>query len=414
MRTFMLTALLLASAQFAQAEIIAREGQGYLEKRKDGQLVLHVKGTSYEMGFQHGKLLAKAAKLNMERIVENKGELGKSDHYAVYLAMRPMMHSMLRPHVPARFKEELKGLAAGSGVPYAQVEAGNLFPAAFHCTGIALRGKATHDGSLYHVRILDYMTRIGLQNAALVIVHHPKGYKSWMNVGFAGFIGSVTGMNDAQVAIGEMGGGGLGYWNGVPMPFLIRDALERANTMKEAVEIFRSSKRTCEYYYVISDGKTRGATGIWATEKVFETMQPGESYGLMENMKPLRGAAGGKAFLRGVRVKQGKYRILFKAKKKVEGFIALPPKDTLVLSGYDRYQHFIDRLIPRFGKVDHKALIEMVKRPVSMKSNLHVAIFHPEKLEMWVAVASKDGKPACSQPYYRYQLAKPAPTSSSK
>ena len=84
----------------------------------------------------------------------------------------------------------------------------------------------------------------------------------------------------------------------------------------------------------------------------------------------------------------------------------MPPKDTLVLSGYDRYQHFIDRLLPRFGEVDERALMEMVKRPVSMKSNLHVAIFHPETLEVWVAVAASDGSPACDQPYYRYSLAK--------
>jgi len=39
-----------------------------------------------------------------------------------------------------------------------------------------------------------------------------------------------------------------------------------------------------------------------------------------------------------------------------------------------------------------------------MGSNLHNAIFHPSTLEVWVAIASADGKPACTQPYYRYRL----------
>ena len=38
------------------AETLATCGAGWLE-RVDGQLVLHVKGTPYEMGYQHGALL---------------------------------------------------------------------------------------------------------------------------------------------------------------------------------------------------------------------------------------------------------------------------------------------------------------------------------------------------------------------
>jgi predicted choloylglycine hydrolase len=398
--------LLLLSAVSAQAEVIGREGKGWLERRDDGQLVLHLKGSPYEMGFQHGRLLADLVKANMERIADNKGALGESDEYTMYKMMRPMMHGQLRPFIPQRYLDEMRGLAEGAGVDYEMVEAGNLFPAAFHCSGIALKGKATHDGSLYHVRILDYLTEVGLQSASLVIVHEPdEGRRRWLNVGFAGFIGSVTGMNDAQVAIGEMGGNGLGYWDGMPMAFLIREALERGTTMEEALEIFRSTPRTCEYYYVISDGKTRDAIGLWCTPETVETMRPGENYAMFERLKPQKGAAGGKAFAGPLDVDTREHRILFKEKDgKVKGFMALQPEDSLVISGYDRYQHFIDRLLPNFGQVDETRLMDMVKRPVSMKSNLHVAIFHPETLEVWVAVADEKGNPACDQPYFRFAL----------
>ena len=56
-----------------------------------------------------------------------------------------------------------------------------------------------------------------------------------MNVTYAGFIGSVTGMNAKQVSIGEMGGAGLGHWAGVPMAFLVRMALEEADDLDEAI-----------------------------------------------------------------------------------------------------------------------------------------------------------------------------------
>lgn len=396
--------LLLLAAAPARAEILAREGKGSLERLPDGQLVLHLAGSPYEMGFQHGRLLKDRAVGTMKKILDADGKFGDSPEYAAYQMMRPMMHELLRAHIPARFKEEMRGLADGAGVSYDDVEAGNLFPAAFHCSGIALKGKATADGSLYHVRILDYMTQLGLQDCAVIIDQRPDGYRRWVNVGFAGFIGSVTGMNEAQVAIGEMGGRGLGYWDGVPMALLIRDALERSGTMAEALEIFRSSPRTCEYYYVISDGKTRDAIGLWATPDKVETIKPGETYAMFERLKPQKGAGDGKAFASGLKVDAREHRILFKGDKGIEGFIAIQPADALVISGYDRYEHFVERLAPAYGKVDAPLLQELVKRPVSMKSNLHVAIFHPETLEVWVAVAASDGAPACDQPYHRYSL----------
>jgi isopenicillin-N N-acyltransferase like protein len=401
--TVALSALLLCPA-LLRAEVIAREGKGHLERREDGGLVLHLRGTPREMGFQHGRLLKDAIHANLQKIVNNQGDLGKSDAYQAYLMMQPVMHDLLRKHVPARFQEEMRGLAEGAGLSYEDVEAANLFPEAFHCSGIALRGKATKDGALWHVRILDYMTAVGLQEAALVIIHQPDGQKAWLNVGFAGFLGTVTGLNESQVAIGEMGGGGLGEWDGVPMSFLMRDALERASTAEEAVKIFRESKRTCEYYYVISDGKTKDAVGLWTTHDVFETIKPGETYAMFEGLRTRSGAAAGKAMARGLKVDVQPHRLLFKGEKKVEGFVALQPEDVLVLSGYDRYQHFLERLAPNLGKVDGPMLQELVKRPVSMKSNLHVAIFRPETLEVWVAVAAPDGSPACDQPYRRYSL----------
>lgn len=405
--TLVALGLLLAVCSHASAEVLAREGQGYLERLGHGGLVLHLRGTAYEMGRQHGRLLGDMVRQTLQKIVDNQDELGKSPEYQAYLLMRPLMHDMLRPHIPARMLEEMRGLAEGAGVAYEDIEAANLFPEAFHCSGIALRGAATHDGSLYHVRILDYMTRLGLQDAAVVIVHQPTepGLRSWINVGFAGFIGTVTGMNEAQVAIGEMGGRGLGHWDGVPMAMLMRDALERAGTLDEALEVFRASKRTCEYYYVISDGKTRDAVGLWTTPDVLETIRPGESYAMFEGMRPRGGAADGKAFARGVRVEAGEHRVVFRGEDGVQGFIALQPADVLVLSGYDRYQHFMERLKPHYGKVDEQVLMDVVKRPVSMSSNLHVAIFHPETLEVWVALAAPDGSPACDQPYRRYSLA---------
>jgi isopenicillin-N N-acyltransferase like protein len=56
---------------------------------------------------------------------------------------------------------------------------------------------------------------------------------------------------------------------------------------------------------------------------------------------------------------------------------------------------------------DHSAakLMEVIKRPVAMNSNLHDAIFSPETLELWIADAGRKSA-ACDEPYAHFELEK--------
>ena len=40
------------------------------------------------------------------------------------------------------------------------------------------------------------------------MIVEPEGANAFMNIGYAGCIGSITGMNEQQITIGEMGGAG--------------------------------------------------------------------------------------------------------------------------------------------------------------------------------------------------------------
>jgi len=64
----------------------------------------------------------------------------------------------------------------------------------------------------------------------------------------------------------------------MPMTFLVRKVLEEADTLDQAVSLFRDTPRTCEYYYVVSDGKIPDARGLACTPDLFEVIQPGRSH----------------------------------------------------------------------------------------------------------------------------------------
>ncbi len=346
-------------------QTVARCGQGWLE-RIDGYPVLHLKGAPYEMGYQQGALLKESIRENLDNLLVKKGE--ETLHLGwVSLKPRTVIESIIaiqRPYVPRKYLEELDGLAAGSGLKPRDVVAGNFIPELFHCSGFAVMNSATRDGTLYHGRVLDYAVDWGLQEHAVLIVAEPEGGIPFVNVTYAGFIGSVTGMNVKGVSIGEMGGGGRGHWAGVPMSFLVRDALERGGDLDAAVAIFRDAPRTCQYFYVVADGKTNRAVGMEASWNIFSLVQPGEAHPLL----------------------------------------AHPVADAVLLSAGSRYEELVRRAKAGHGQFDAESARRLMDCPVAMKSNLHDVLFEPKSTRLWVANAGADTSPAANQKYFAFQL----------
>src|SRR5438270_596399 len=154
----LLLALSAASPLRAETKTLARCGEGFLED-VDGYRVLHVKGTPYEMGYQQGALLRDDVRENVRFLFEEKAKELKAELAGIQL-LNPKraiggIAATQRKFVPERFFDELRGVADGSGLDAQDVIVANFIPELFHCSGFALSGSATNDGTLYHGRILD-------------------------------------------------------------------------------------------------------------------------------------------------------------------------------------------------------------------------------------------------------------------
>lgn len=358
--------VVVCGAPLANAETLGRYGEGWLE-RVDGYLVLHLKGSHYEMGVQHGKLLGEHVRENMNYLLEVKGNQSLATLGPLEMKPKDMLPGIVKlqeRHVPQKYWEEMKGLAEGAGLPLKDIQSANFIPELFHCSGFALMNSATADGTLYHGRVLDYGVDLKLQDHAVLIVAEPEGGIPFVNVTYAGFIGSVTGMNVQRVSIGEMGGKGLGHWNGVPMAFLVREVLESADDLEEAVAVFRDNPRTCEYYFVIADAKTNTAAGLEACWDRFSVVEPNSAHPQLPT----------------------------------------PVEDAVLLSANDRYRELVRRVQARHGQFTAEEAIHLMDRPVAMKSNLHNVLFEPKSTRFWVANADSDGRPAAEQDYHAFQL----------
>jgi isopenicillin-N N-acyltransferase-like protein len=346
-----------------QRHLVATEGQGRLETI-DGTRVLFLKGSPEEMGRQQGILLKKEVRDLVNHILYGVGVGSSFAKGKWFFGEIEQAQSRLAPFINERYLREMDGIALAAGLDKEEVRLANFFPELFHCSGFALFGDATAGGRMYHGRILDYLKGVGLEQNAVVMVIQPDEGNAWVNVSYAGFVGSVTAMNAKHVAIGEMGGRGEGNWDGKPMAQLVREVMERASTLEEAVAIMRNAPRTCEYYYVISDAKSKKAVGIAATPSRFETVWPGQTHPQLPHAV----------------------------------------KDAVLMSAGDRYTKLVERVRAGYGKFDADSARDLMCRPVAMNSNIHSVLFAPDTLDFWVANADSKN-PASQARYTHYNLA---------
>lgn len=328
-----------------------------------GQRVALLEGSPEEVGQAHGELLKAEAGRCIDSVLYTFGTAQTIRTGRWFRNDLEAAYKRLSPHIPERHKRETRAMAAALNLDPKLVEALNVFPELFHCSGFAVFGKATADGKLYHGRVLDYMTTIGLQDSATTFIVKVDGQIAFANVGYAGFIGSVSGMNAKAISLGEMGGRGEGQWDGVPMATLMRRALEECSTLDEVMDLWKNSPRTCEYYYVFADGKTNRAVGVSALPESIEFIHPGQTH-----------------------------------ERLGDGI-----EDAVVLSAGSRLDKLRERVNQKHGKIDAETGKWLMSRPVAMSSNLHNVLFVPADGILYVANA--DHKyPAAERPYVKLDL----------
>ena len=129
--------------------------------------VVRLKGSHFEVGRQHGAIL----KPQLDFLYKNYcNELIVK---AIGLENLKKWAAEVEPHIPAHYKEEMRGLAAGSGYSYEEILRANTMVDRFQtimCSTVVASGAATKDGDVVFGRNLDFLGRGILHRMTVVIV----------------------------------------------------------------------------------------------------------------------------------------------------------------------------------------------------------------------------------------------------
>jgi hypothetical protein len=261
----------------------------------DGLKVVHLSGTPYEIGRRHGELLRVEVRAAIDQL------LGYFRRYVKIPGVRSFavnwwLDSAWRkaqPHIPPDYLEELRGLAHGSGVSRADLYRLHSIPdRTYSCANFAAWGSQTADGRMIHMRNLDWNIRAGLQDFAVVFVVRPKGKQAFVSAAWAGFIGVLSGVNESQVSIGQIGAETTDvHFAGEPMVFLMRRTMEEARDLDQAAGIIRDARRTVGVNYVVADAKIPRGTALETTRhhyRRFDDDDPTER--MVDYARPLKDA----------------------------------------------------------------------------------------------------------------------------
>jgi len=334
--------------------------------------VLHLScSNAYSCGYYHGKFFAHDIEQEMTAIFEVAVKLvDKNKTARRYLSQggkRTIVNvaldktwAMMEPYIPQAEKEEMAGLVDGmqaAGVKSVSLEIIHrvmVIPDLTQttCSALIAEKSATTDGHVYQLRILDYGSGTGLEGHPLVMVYHASrpGDVSFVNVGWVGFTGLVSGMNAKKVAISEMGLGHLkGDTNtlcGMPMIFLLKNMLRHAGSASEGAAIISFAQRTSAYAYGIGDANG-GAVGMVTTAHKCEVYPVNES------------------------------DVIDDGDRKIPQF-----KDVIYAGHNCAKQH--DLVAAMLGKFDLQT-IQSMARQIRMDSNLHTVIYDLTTGDMWIA-----------------------------
>lgn len=280
-----------------------QNGKRYIAGDDDHPLhVVHVYGSPYEMGKAQGELMRD----EIQKMVPEYWEYLNTfiEKYIPYIPKKladmiiqfglhvalDVEWEMTRLYTPQRYIDEIRGVAHGANMDEKDIRRMNLLPelikAACSIVGAsqdATKNSTVMNGHLLQLRALDWDKFAPIKAYASAIVYHPSepGSHNFVNVGWPGMIGSLTGISDAMIGISEkvwLTDSDIDTRFGIPWTYALRDLLQYSNDLDGAINRMINTNRTCSIHVGVGSSENNDFRGVEYSYKIMNvydwTTQP--------------------------------------------------------------------------------------------------------------------------------------------
>lgn len=253
---------------------------------KKENILVDVKGSPYEMGYQHGEKLkdqiAKAVEVNLETLIRSIRNKAVSNITSEFLKTYTKRYVPYVEEYSGDLIEEIRGIADGSGRDFHEIFFLNCFldhhdftyPLAsqrltFGCTTFAAREEATAGHDTFIGQTYDISTVFEPQ--VVILRGQPEGKPGFVATTMAGIV-AWNGVNDSGIGCVINRLTPNDGRPGVPYPVIVRRLLEQ-KTISKAMECVLRARRASGLNYVIGD-RDGNLIGLETSATDYEYAEP--------------------------------------------------------------------------------------------------------------------------------------------
>jgi hypothetical protein len=265
------TAALLALSLAPALGACGSGGPAGVRTERENIHVLTLRGTPYQMGREHARLMAAELQQGVD-FIENDSDFSLMILLATNMGLVDDARARSYPDV----LDECRGLADGAraaGVPgwtldrclilaWGDVIIDYLRQQGVGCSQLVGTGAATTDGTLVHARTLDWDRIQYMIDHPTLIVRHPTGQIPYVVVGFPGCVAPYSGMNDRGLSIASNEGYAKVDVRRAPGQShvqMVRQMLATCGSLAEAEAFLRAQEHASAEILVVSDASARDA-----------------------------------------------------------------------------------------------------------------------------------------------------------
>ena len=384
-------------------------GDAWMERR--GELyILHLKGSPYEIGYQHGILMSEEIRQGVVDLYADPINGGRKTHsplsWLIKQYLNKKVYNPIEKAQPQQLIEQLKGIADGSGVPYKRIFKANHHTAVIMtmtpvlikqnfkkfnklgiqigaCSTFVATKEATINGKTIVGRNTDYSGVEGWPKYQTIFFVEPEDGFKYVQVGTAGIIMWAPGMNENGMVV-------CAHYmiyddikpNGWSIAAFTDELLRKAENLDDAIKILNSNPRGVSCGFVVTDGRRKDAFAAEISTQKATIRKLEENKIIMTNMA----------------VSDEKREIDFVSKYNLnEGCPG-------------RYLRLTQLIKENYGKIDPSLAAEFMGDHIrittnternaygilAVNDNVNSMVFSPEELKLWVASGLA---PVCNNPY---------------